>query len=117
MLSRRHLKRKRTGGNVIAAYLLLFYLMPISFRQLPILHLPFATKNLKLRQSLHRLCGYARKQLLNALKRVPDGILCVDKSVAETHDHGLLSPIIPIFTPRASHLTDYLLKKGTALQL
>ncbi|KAF8838388.1 8-amino-7-oxononanoate synthase [Paxillus ammoniavirescens] len=66
----------------------------------------------ELRESLHRLCGYARKQLLNALKRVPDGILCVDKSTAETHDHGLLSPIIPIFTPRASNLTDYLLKKG-----
>ncbi|KAF9240436.1 8-amino-7-oxononanoate synthase [Melanogaster broomeanus] len=42
-------------------------------------------------------------------------ILSVDNSPSRTHDSGLGSPIIPIFTPLVQNLADYLLKKGYAV--
>ncbi|KAF9240439.1 8-amino-7-oxononanoate synthase [Melanogaster broomeanus] len=66
----------------------------------------------ELRQNLIRLSRYAHKQLLHALKYIPGGILSVDNSPSRTHDSGLCSPIIAIFTPHAQNLADYLLNKG-----
>ncbi|KAF9220837.1 8-amino-7-oxononanoate synthase [Gyrodon lividus] len=71
----------------------------------------------ELRQTLNRLCRHTHKQLFNALKRVPEGLLSVDNlfaTVADSHDSGLCSPIIPIFTPLAKSLADYLVEKGYA---
>ena len=55
--------------------------------------------------------------LFIALKNVPETILALDKSdaTAAVSDCGLCSPIIPVFTPRARSLADYLLKRGHAV--
>ncbi|KAF8841560.1 8-amino-7-oxononanoate synthase [Paxillus ammoniavirescens] len=69
----------------------------------------------ELRQRLNVLCRYAHKQLLSALKRIPDGILSVENlssNTVVTRDLGLCSPIIPIYTPLANSLSDYLKLKG-----
>lgn len=63
---------------------------------------------------MHRLSRYARKTFSVALKNIPESILALDDSdaMAVESAHGLYSPIIPVFTPRASSLAEHLLKKG-----
>ncbi|KAF9220819.1 8-amino-7-oxononanoate synthase [Gyrodon lividus] len=71
----------------------------------------------ELRKTLNRLCRYAHKQLSDCLKRIPDGILTVDNlfaTVGDSHDIGFCSPIIPVFTPHAGSLSDYLKERGYA---
>ncbi|KIK81239.1 hypothetical protein PAXRUDRAFT_197988 [Paxillus rubicundulus Ve08.2h10] len=49
------------------------------------------------------------------MKRIPKHILSLDDSPLITtgaHGSGLYSPVIPIFTPLAQGLADYLLEKG-----
>ncbi|KAF9240610.1 hypothetical protein BU15DRAFT_73841 [Melanogaster broomeanus] len=72
-------------------------------------------KGQELRQNLVRMSRYARKQLVHVLKCIPGEILSVDNSPSRTHDSGLCSPIIPIFTPLVQNLADHLLKKGYAV--
>lgn len=66
---------------------------------------------------MHRLVRYAREKLFLALKNVPESILALDKSDATVavFDHGLCSPIIPVFSPCATRLADYLLERGYAV--
>ncbi|KAF8838386.1 8-amino-7-oxononanoate synthase [Paxillus ammoniavirescens] len=69
----------------------------------------------KLRQRLNEVCRYAHKHLLSALKHIPEGILSVEHLSLETgvrRDLGLYSPVIPIYTPLAGSLSNYLLEKG-----
>ncbi|KIJ63830.1 hypothetical protein HYDPIDRAFT_112799 [Hydnomerulius pinastri MD-312] len=66
----------------------------------------------ELRQSLNQMARYAHKQLTNALRHVPDGILCLEPSSSVVENSGPCSPIIPIFTPLAQNLADCLLEKG-----
>ncbi|KAF8553198.1 8-amino-7-oxononanoate synthase [Imleria badia] len=71
----------------------------------------------ELRHSLHRLSRYAREKLFNALKNVPETILAVDKfdTTVGVFDRALFSPIIPVYTPRARSLANYLLERGYAV--
>lgn len=52
--------------------------------------------------------------MFTALKHVPETILALDKSdaIVVIPDHGLCSPIIPVFTPKASELAEHLLQRG-----
>ncbi|KAG9311546.1 8-amino-7-oxononanoate synthase [Chiua virens] len=74
----------------------------------------------ELRKRLNHLSRYARKTLFIALRKVPETILTLgampdvmDASISSC-DRGLCSPIIPVFTPHARRLTDYLLQRGYA---
>ncbi|KAF8438918.1 8-amino-7-oxononanoate synthase [Boletus edulis BED1] len=71
----------------------------------------------ELRKNLNRLSRYAREKLFISLREVPDTILSLDKSneMIEVSYRGLCSPIIPVFTPRARSLTEYLLQRGYAV--
>ena len=73
--------------------------------------------SLQLRNSLHRLSRYARQTLFVALRKVPETILALNKSDATNPvaDLALCSPVIPVFTPRARKLADYLLQRGYAV--
>ncbi|KIK74733.1 hypothetical protein PAXRUDRAFT_835909 [Paxillus rubicundulus Ve08.2h10] len=69
----------------------------------------------ELRQRLDEVSRYTHKQLFSALKHIPEGILSVEHLSLETgirRDLGLSSPIIPIYTPLARDLSDYLGTKG-----
>ncbi|KAG8216602.1 8-amino-7-oxononanoate synthase [Butyriboletus roseoflavus] len=78
---------------------------------------PSSVNHLKLRQCLHHLSRYARQKLFIALRSVPETILALSGSGAtvSVSDHGLCSPVIPIFTPYAARLADYLLQRGYAV--
>ncbi|KAF8841080.1 8-amino-7-oxononanoate synthase [Paxillus ammoniavirescens] len=69
----------------------------------------------ELRQSLQHLSCYAHQQLLRAMEGIPKHILSLEDTHSMTtgvHGSGLYSPVIPIFTPLAQNLADYLLGKG-----
>ncbi|KAI9455313.1 PLP-dependent transferase [Boletus coccyginus] len=68
----------------------------------------------ELRQRLIRLSRYAREKLSISLRNVPHTVLALDKPVATAvvSDRDLCSPIIPVFTPWARKLADYLLQRG-----
>ncbi|KAH0834998.1 pyridoxal phosphate-dependent transferase [Lanmaoa asiatica] len=70
-----------------------------------------------LRQRLNRLSRYAHQRLLVALRNVPGAILALNKydATAAVSDRGLCSPVIPMFTPCAGQLADYLLQRGHAV--
>ncbi|KAF8137119.1 8-amino-7-oxononanoate synthase [Boletus edulis] len=76
-----------------------------------------STRGQELRQRLNHLCRYAREQLFIALKHIPDTILAVDEPDASTapSDRDLCSPIIPVLTPYAKRLGEYLLQRGYAV--
>ncbi|KAF8438893.1 8-amino-7-oxononanoate synthase [Boletus edulis BED1] len=72
----------------------------------------------ELRQRLNCLSHYAREKLFISLKNVPETILAIDVSdaaVAVSESCTLFSPIIPVYTPRARSLADYLLERGYAV--
>ncbi|KAI9455314.1 8-amino-7-oxononanoate synthase [Boletus coccyginus] len=68
----------------------------------------------ELRRRLHRLSRYAREKLSISLRNVPQTVLALDKpeATAVVSDRDLCSPIIPVFTPWAKRLADYLLRRG-----
>lgn len=80
-------------------------------------HRSLLNQSLKLRQSLIRLTRYARRKLFIALRNVPETILALNKSDATVavSDRGLFSPVIPVFTPCAGRLANYLLQRGYAV--
>lgn len=72
---------------------------------------------MKLRQSLNRLSRYARQKLFIALRNVPETVLALSNSDATlaVSERGLCSPVIPVFTPHAARLGEYLLQRGYAV--
>lgn len=74
-------------------------------------------ESLKLRQRLNHLSRYARQKLFVSLRNVPETILALSKSdtALAVADRALCSPVIPVFTPHARRLADYLLQREYAV--